>query len=308
MGDIEASAALPGPQRAAGTAVLFDTFSLVFRAYHALPPMNTSAGAPTSALYGFSALLLKILKERTPAALAFALDSPKRTFRRERYPAYKAQRETVPSPLGVQLGRLQQLLSSLQVPVVCAPGFEADDVLATLARGLRDRWSGILIVTGDRDLLQLVDERTRVLFVGARAQKPTLFDVAQVEERFEVAPEQLPSWAALVGDTSDNLPGVPGIGPRTAAKLVRQFGSISELLQRLSEVQPERVRDALRCHAEQLGLNEELARLRCDVPLTPGPLAGALTESGRETLRAAFVELEFKSLVPRLDALTIQTS
>ncbi len=284
-------------------ALLIDTYSLVFRAHHALPPMNTQAGEPTSALYGFSALLLKLLKEQQPSALAFALDAPKRTFRHEQYADYKGTRDAVPSLLLPQLRRLPSLLEALQVPVVCVPGYEADDVLATLARGLSQAGSNVLIVTGDRDLLQLVDERARVLFVGARGQKPTLFERAQVVERFQVEPAQLPSWAALVGDTSDNIVGVPGIGPSTAAKLIREFGDVAALLAQLEQIKPERTREALRQHADRVVQNEALTRLRRDVPLPPGAFAAPFVGEGFRRLAAEFEALEFRSLLPRLAAL-----
>lgn len=283
--------------------VLFDTYSLVFRAHHALPPMNTSTGAPTSALYGFSAVVLKVLKEQRARALAFAVDAPKRTFRHEAYAEYKGSREAAPSVLVEQLGRLPALLGAFEVPVVCVPGFEADDVLATLATGLCERGDGVLIVTGDRDMLQLVTANCRVYFVGARGQQPTLFDREQVLSRFGVEPMQMPSRAALVGDSSDNLPGVPGIGPQTAAKLVQQFGDVKALLARVDEVEPERIREALRAHAAQIALNEDLSRLRRDVELPAGALASELSAASFEQLGRAFAELEFKSLLPRLEAL-----
>ncbi|HET9931250.1 MAG TPA: 5'-3' exonuclease H3TH domain-containing protein [Polyangiaceae bacterium] len=283
--------------------VLFDTYSLLFRAHHALPPMNTATGEPTSALYGFSAVVLKVLKEQRPRAFAFALDAPRRTFRHEAYADYKGSREAAPSVLVEQLKRLPWLLEAFGVPVMCVPGFEADDVLATLATKLCARDEAALVVSGDRDMLQLCNERCRVYFVGARGQEPTLFDVEKVRERFGVEPAQMPTRAALVGDASDNLPGVPGIGPQTAAKLVQEFGSVEGLLARVDEVNPERIREALRAHAEQIRLNEDLSRLRRDVDLPEGELAKSLSADSFVSLGKAFEALEFKSLLTRLAAL-----
>lgn len=283
--------------------VLFDTYSLVFRAHHALPPMNTSTGEPTSALYGFSSVVLKVLKEQRPRAFAFALDAPRRTFRHDAYAEYKGSREAAPSVLVEQLRRLPWLLAAFGAPVMCVPGFEADDVLATLATRFCAREERTLVVTGDRDMLQLCNEHCRVYFVGARGQEPTLFDRDKVLERFGVEPLQMPARAALVGDASDNLPGVPGIGPQTAAKLVQQFGDVAGLLARLEEVSPERIREALRTHTEQIRLNEELSRLRRDVELPEGELARAMSESSVASLTSAFEQLEFKSLLTRLTAL-----
>jgi DNA polymerase I len=283
--------------------LLVDTYSLFFRAYHALPAMNTASGEPTSALYGFSVVLLKELREQGPSALAFAVDAPKRTFRHERYDGYKAQRDAVPSPLAAQFGRLSELLAAFEVPVFCCPGFEADDVLATLAHRLREQGLPVLILTGDRDLLQLAHGGVEVLFLGARGQKPVRYDAARVEERFQVTPRQLPAWMALVGDSSDNLPGVPGVGPRTASKWVQEFGSIPALLERLAEVRPERLAAELSAKREQLCLNAELTVLRTDAPIGDGALATPFTATAMARLRALFDELEFKSLLARLDAL-----
>jgi DNA polymerase-1 len=290
--------------------VAFDTFSLFFRAFHALPGMSTSRGEPTSALYGFSAVVLKVLREHRPARLAFAVDAPQRTFRREKYEDYKAQRPVAHPELREQLGRLPALLEAFGVPVFRAPGFEADDLLATLARSLPENES-MLVVSGDRDLLQVVNSHVRVLFLGARGKDATLFDPAAVEERFGVPPAQLPSFMALVGEPSDNLVGAPGVGPTTAAKLIREHGSVASLVTQLDQLRPGKVRDALSESAGRLVLNEELATLRVDAPLCEPALgeaptvtlAAPLTDSARLRLTALFEELEFVSLIPRLAAL-----
>lgn len=284
-------------------ALLVDTYSLLFRAHHALPEMSTTRGEPTSALYGFCAVLLKELREHDPLGLAFAVDAPQQTHRRDRYAAYKAHRDAVPSPLLTQLGRLEELLAAFDVPVFRFPGWEADDVLATLARRLSSAGSSVLVMSGDRDLLQVARGGVRVLFMGARGQKPTLMDGARVEERFLVRPEQLPTYVALVGDPSDNLPGVPGVGPKTAARWVQRYGNVRGVLAELGELTPERLRAELASRAEQVLLNEELVTLHTDVPLGAGPLTAAISAGAAKKLRDLFAELEFKSLVPRLDRL-----
>jgi DNA polymerase-1 len=293
--------------------VAFDCFSLFFRAFHALPGMSTSRGVPTSGLYGFSAVVLKVLREHRPSRLAFAVDAPQRTFRKEKYEDYKAQRPVLHPELRDQLGRLPELLAAFGVPVFRAPGFEADDLLATLARAL-PAGESLLVVSGDRDLLQVVTDNVRVLFLGARGKDATLFDTAAVEARFGVPPAQLPSLMALVGEPSDNLIGAPGVGPATAAKLVKEHGSVAALVAELDRFRPGKLRDALTEAAGRLVLNEELATLRVDAPLWDPPalgeapietlpLAGPLTGEARERLTALFEELEFKSLIPRLAAL-----
>lgn len=285
-------------------ALLIDAYSLFFRAYHALPAMNTRSGVPTSALYGFSAVLLKELREQRPRGVAFALDAPQRTFRHEQYAEYKGKRDAVPSALVAQFSRLRELIDAFGVPRFEVPGFEADDILATLAHGLRQRGEAALILSGDRDLLQLAHGGVRVLFVGARGQKPVAYDAAGVLQRFGVPPERLPQLAALVGDASDNLPGTPGVGPSTAAKWLVAYGSIDRLLAHTEEVTPVRLREGLAAHAAQIRRNHELATLRADVPLPAGPGWGSLSPEGLARVREFFVELEFKSLLPRLDALS----
>ncbi|HET6280673.1 MAG TPA: 5'-3' exonuclease H3TH domain-containing protein [Polyangia bacterium] len=283
--------------------LLVDTYSLFFRAYHALPPMTTTQGQPTSALYGFSSLLLKLLKEHHPAAVAFAVDAPEKTFRHGLYQNYKAQRTSAPSALAAQMAPLRDLLDRLAVPVFRAPGFEADDILATVARRLRDTDTPAVVVSGDRDLLQLAQGSVRVLFVGARGQEAVLYDDDAVHNRFQVSAQRLPSWIALVGDPSDNLPGVAGVGPRTASSLVQRFGDIPALLRRLDEVTPAKLRVSLQDAASQLELNERLARLRDDVTLPAGPLASPVTVGALDKVGAFFGELEFRSLLSRLDSL-----
>jgi DNA polymerase I len=287
--------------------LLVDTYSLFFRAYHALPPMSTRSGRPTSALYGFSTALLKELREQRPGALAFAVDAPFATFRHQAYPAYKAQRERVPDPLAAQFAPLRQLLAAFGVPVFEVRGFEADDVLATLASELRQQGEPTLVLSGDRDLLQLAHGSVTVAFLGARGQPPRLYDEAAVATRFDVTAQQLPSWAALVGDSSDNLPGTPGVGPRTAAKWVRSHGNVDQILAHLSELEPARLRVAVAAHAEQIRQNERLSTLRSDVPLGPLPHVGPLQAHAIEAVREVFRELEFKSLEARLDALARAT-
>lgn len=288
----------------AAPALLIDTYSLFFRAFHALPPMSTRVGEPTSALYGLSSLLLKLLREQRGAALAFALDAPQATFRHDRFDEYKAGRPATPSALSAQFGRLQQLLEAFAVPAFRCPGFEADDVLATLAKRARDLGLPAWVVSGDRDLLQLAHGSVRVHFVGRRGKDALVYDEAAVLARFGVAPEILPAYVALIGDPSDNLPGVPGIGAATAQRLLVGKRSCQELLEDLEHVKSVRVRDALLSHRAQILETEALARLREDAPISTASLGWAVPTPGAfESLARLFEELEFKSLQSRLAAL-----
>jgi len=287
-------------------ALLLDTYSLFFRAFHALPPMSTRAGEPTSALYGFSSLLLKLLREHPASALSFALDAPQATFRHENFDDYKAGRPATPSALSAQFARLRQLLDALAVPAFRCPGFEADDVLATLAKRARDSNTPALVVSGDRDLLQLARGSVRVYFVGRRNKDALVYDEAAVFARFGVPSEHLPSYVALLGDPSDNLPGVPGIGPATAQTLLIGKHSCRQLLDELDQVKSKRVRDTLLAHRDQILNTEFLARLREDAPIAPAEAPFRVpTSAGLQALARLFEELEFKSLLARLAALSV---
>lgn len=285
--------------------LLLDTYSLLFRAFHALPAMCTSAGAPTGALYGTSVLLLKLLREQAPAGVALALDAPGETFRRALYPGYKASRPSTPGELAAQLAELPALIHALGVPAFAAPGFEADDVLATLARELGAGAQPVCIVSGDRDLLQLATDGVEILFVGQRGRARVRYDAAAVEARFGVPPARLPSYVALVGDPADEIPGVPGVGAKTAARWVRDHGDIAGILANIDALAPARLRPVLAGHAAELRLGEQLARLRSDVPLGPGPRHAGFDAAARARLRALFERLEFRSLLARLDALPV---
>jgi DNA polymerase-1 len=283
-----------------GPVMLLDAFSLFFRAFYALPPMNTSKGEPTSAVYGLSVLLLKLFRENRPAGAAFALDVG-RTFRHRAYDAYKGTRTAAPSALGEQMPRLYQLITALGVPALSSPDFEADDVLATVARELVGLGQAPLVITGDLDCLQIARGPARVLIVSRGTSKAEIYDEAAVRARFGVEPAELPHYRALVGDPSDNLPGVHGIGARGAAALVKRFGTVQRMIEALDEVTPPRTREALAGAAGQVPLWADLSRLRDEVPLPEGPRWAAIDAAARDRLRALFEELEFRSLADRIE-------
>jgi DNA polymerase-1 len=265
--------------------------------------MATTRGEPTGALYGFSALLLKLIRERRPKGMAAALDAPAATFRHAAFAGYKASRPRAPTPLGRQLQRLPALLDAFGASIFTVPGFEADDVLATLARELVSARETPLVATGDLDALQCVDDRTRVYVVGRGATAGRTYDKAAVWSRFGVAPAELPDWKALVGDVTDEIPGIPGVGSRRAAQLVRLFGGVDALIARAEEIEPASIREAVAARAGELRLWRDLARLRDDVPLPAVARFGPFDASARARTKALFEELEFRSLLPRLDAL-----
>lgn len=283
--------------------LLIDTYSAFFRAFHALPPMNTRTGEPTSAVYGLSVLLLKLLREERPEGCTFAVDRPEPTFRHEAYASYKGTRDVAPSDLRRQFGRLDQLIEALGFPRFSARGFEADDVIATLAAELAGAGTDALVASGDRDLLQLVGPHVNVLFLGQRGKPPVRYDEAAVRARFGVGPERLPLYAALLGDTSDNIPKVKGIGPAAAAKIASQFADADALLAGLDALDGGRIAGLVREHAQQIRESYQLVLLRRDVPLGEGARHAALSPAAIEATRRLFEELEFRSLIPRLAAL-----
>jgi DNA polymerase-1 len=277
-----------------------DTYSMLYRAFHALPPLTTSRGEPTGALFGFMSLLVKLLREQRPEGLAFALDGPRPSFRKEKFAEYKAGRSAMPPELRAQRARLDEVLAKLGAPRFSAEGFEADDVIATLARELG---SDVLIVSGDRDLFQTITARVSVLFIGRRQDEHVLYDEAMVRKRYALPPSALPSFTALVGDPSDGLPGIAGVGPKTASAWIRAHGNITGVIASAERITPARFRSVIAERASELLRDEDLARLRFDVPLAAAPRFASIDRALLAALREACVELELRSLLPRVDSL-----
>jgi len=223
------------PQRS--KLVLVDGHSLAYRAFHALPDdMKTSQGELTNAVYGFTSMLLNVLRDEQPTHIAVTFDKG-RTFRHDIYPEYKAHRAKMPDEMRSQMARVRQVVDTLGIPVFEQEGYEADDLLGTLARQAGEQGVDTLIVTGDRDLLQLVDTRTHVLTSRRRFSDTVIYDTDGVEQRYGLTPAQLVDLKAMMGDQSDNIPGVRGVGVKTATKLLQQYGSLDEIYAHLDEVQ-----------------------------------------------------------------------
>ena len=258
-------------QRAGGTSgplFLLDAMSLAYRAFFALPPdLSTASGTVTNALHGFVAMLVNVVRDHRPSALAVAFDLPGETFRHELVEEYKAGRAATPDTLVLQFDMIRDVLTSLNVPVVDAPGFEADDVLATLATEARDRSCDAVVVTGDRDCFQLVeDPHVRVLYNRRGMSEYSLYDEAGILERTGAPPRLYPILAALRGDPSDNLPGVPGVGEKTAAKLVVTYGDLDRIFAHADELSP-KLRQSLLAHEAQVRANATAIPLVRDVRL-----------------------------------------
>jgi DNA polymerase-1 len=257
--------------------------------------MTTTRGEPTGGLYGFSSLLCKLLREEQPLGVAVAVDAPGPTVRHAAYAAYKAGRQVAPDPLRTQLAQLPELVRAMGVPLHRVPGQEADDVLATLAARIE---GPVLVVSGDTDLTQLVDERVTHLFVGRRQKEHVRYDPAAARERWGFEPRFLPTYKAMAGDPSDNLPGIDGIGATTARRLCAEHGDAAGILAALDagRIGNPRVRPVLAAAREDLVRWEGLGRLRADLPLAE-PLWAPVDRDG---LRAFFERFEFKSLLGRL--------
>ena len=243
---------------------LLDGSSYIYRAYYGIRDVATTGGMVTNAVYGFTRMLLGLMQEHNPDYLAVVFDRPREeTFRRDIYPEYKAHRDAMPEDLAPQILYIKQMLQALNIPALEAPGFEADDVIATLARRYAAEGLQVTVVTGDKDLMQIVSDEICLL----DTMKDTLCGPQQVFERFGVPPELVTDVLGLAGDTSDNIPGVPGIGEKTASELVQRFGSLEGVLKWTSLVNGKKRRSNLETHAEQARLSKTLATLRDDVTL-----------------------------------------
>ena len=280
--------------------LIVDANSLVHRAYHALPPLTTSEGLPVGAVFGFTQTLLKLLQDHPPQYAVAAFDPPGDTFRHQRFAAYKAQRPPTPPDLVQQYDLVHEVADVLGLPSVVVPGFEADDVIATLATRAAAEGLEVLVVSLDRDVLQLVGDRTRVLSPGRGDQDAILFDAAEVERRYGYRPEQVPDAKGLIGDPSDNLPGVPGIGKKTAAELLAAYGSLEAILAHTAEVKAKRAREALEQYGAVARECKQLATLDQATPVE-ARLADLLWPGlDRERCAELLRRLEFTSLLSRV--------
>lgn len=290
------------PLAAAERLYLLDGMALAYRAYYSFiaRPLRTSTGMNTSAVYGFVTALMKILDEDRPEHIAAVFDTPEPTFRHLRYPAYKATRERMPEEMAAQLDRLKEAVRCFTVPLIEAPGYEADDVMGTLARRAEREGVATFLVTGDKDFMQLISPLIRIYRPGKAGGDPDIVDETGVREKFGVTPERVIEVLGLTGDSSDNIPGVPGIGEKTAVPLIQAYGTIDALYERLEEIPQKGVREKLRTHRELAFLSRELATIRTDVPLPIDfhELRAARRDSA--ALLRLFTELEFRGLATRI--------
>ncbi len=291
-------ARLPG-ESTRPTLILIDGSSYVFRAYHAVPHLSNKKGVPTNAVYGFTNMLLKAIREAKPTHLGVALDRSEKTFREEIDPAYKANRAPAPADLVPQFGLVREVVQAMNIPLLELPGFEADDVLGTLAERAHAHGFRVVIVTGDKDFMQLVGPE--ILLFDSMRDKWT--GPAEVLEKLGVPPERVIDLFSLCGDPVDNVSGVPGVGPKTAAQLLQRFGTLEALLARIDEVERPKLREALRANVEQVRLARRLVEIRRDVELPVEPEALERKPPQLAELARLFEELEFTRLLRDLPGL-----
>ena len=293
----EAGQAQAGPP---GRLLLLDGHSLAYRAFFALPPdLATTTGQPTNAVYGFTSMLIKMLQDEQPTHVAVAFDRSEPTFRHEQYVEYKANRKETPGDLRNQFGLIFEVLDALGIARLSVPGYEADDIIATLASQAVDAGMDVLIVTGDRDVLQLVNPHVTALMTRRGITEMTRFTPEEVVAKYGLTPAQYPDFAAIRGDPSDNLPNIPGVGEKTAAKWIADFGSLAQLVNRVDEVKG-KAGDKLREHLGDVLRNRQLTELARDVPLEAGPLDLRPKPWDREQIYELFDTLQFRMLRDRL--------
>ena len=283
--------------------LLLDGHSLAYRAFFALPVENfsTTDGQPTNAVYGFTAMLINVLRDEAPTHVAVSFDISRSNFRHEAYAEYKAGRSETPDAFKGQVSLVREVLDALRIPIVCAEGFEADDVIATLATQAASDGMDVLIVTGDRDAFQLVNERITVLYNSRGVSDMRRMTPDAVQDKYGLTPEQYPEFAALRGDPSDNLPGIPGLGEKTATKLIQQYGDIAHLVDHVDEVKG-KVGDNLREGIAGVVRNRQLTELVRDVPLEVHPAELRLGQWDRDEVHKVFDALQFRVLRERLYA------
>jgi DNA polymerase-1 len=291
------------------TLTLIDGSGFIFRAYHAIPHLSTTKGVPTNAVYGFTTMLLKALREHEPTHVALVFDAGRRSFRNDIDPEYKANRPEAPDDLAVQFPLVRDVARALAVPVVEEPGVEADDVIGTLACRAREAGYDVVVVTGDKDFAQLVDGKLSLYDPMAEASgRGGWTGPAEVEKKLAVRPDQVVEYMAILGDKIDNVPGIPGVGEVTAAALVRHFGTVEAMLARADEIPRavsrggEKLKEKLLANVERLRMNRRLVEIKCDLSLPVAPEQFARRPVPDGEVRALFSELEFSRLLKELPA------
>ena len=278
--------------------VLIDGNAIVHRAFHALPPLHAHKGMPTNAVYGFFAMVLKVINDLRPKYLVVTFDRAAPTFRQQMFVRYQAQRPKMKDELSTQFKLLHEILENAKFKIFEVDGYEADDMIGTISNQAKNL--DVIILSGDRDLLQLVNGHVMMIAPIVGVTKMILFNKDKVVEKYGLDPEQIPDYKALVGDPSDNYPGVAGIGPKTASDLIKKFDSLENLYQRLSEVAP-KIAEKLAIDAEQSALAKKLATIDVDAPIKFVLDQAKTDDIDEKSLLKNFKKLGFNSLINRFN-------
>ncbi len=271
--------------------VLVDGSSYVYRAFYALPPLTSPKGEPTGAIYGFIRMIAKLMNELKPEYIAVAFDHPGKTFRHKEFKEYKATRKETPDELKSQIPKIKKILKLWGIKVLEIPGYEADDLIATLAKKAEEKGFEVIIVTPDKDMLQLVNQNIKVL----NPINEYLFDREKVKEKYGIYPEQFVDYLSLIGDTVDNIIGVHGVGPKTAQKLLEKFQNIEGIYENLDQLK-EKLKNAFEEAKERVQLNKKLIKLKTDAPIDLDIEDLKKGKTDIVKLKQIFDELGFKSL------------
>lgn len=275
--------------------ILIDGSSYLFRAYHAIPMLTNAKGEPTNAVYGVINMIRGLCRDHDSSHIAVVFDAKGKNFRHELFPDYKANREAMPEELAVQIPYVHEIIKAMGIPLIMESGVEADDVIGTLAKQAAEKGCTVLISTGDKDFAQLVTDKIKLI----NTMSNQWMTPETVPEKFGVKPEQIIDYLALMGDTSDNVPGVPSVGPKTAAKWLEQFGTLESIVEHADDIKG-KVGESLRANLEQLTLSKTLVTIRCDVPLHESPEDLIHGPADKEKLRHLYAHLEFKSWLHEL--------
>ena len=291
--------------------ILIDAQAVLHRAWHALPQLTDSQGRVTNAVYGFTSLLLKLIREQQPDYLAVAFDTKAPTFRHEKYKEYKAGREQQPQEFYDQIPLTKDVIKSFNIPIFTKDGFEADDLIGAIIQTQKKKIPHLesLIVTGDLDLCQLIDQQTSVYFLRQGIFQTKTYDQKAVKERFDLSPQQLIDFKALCGDPSDNIKGVPGIGPKTALNLIKKFKNLERLYQHLEKCVKKKQKclikesliQLLQQNKKQVFLDKELVTIKQKIPGLNSKKLKHLKNFDQEKIVKIFQEFGFKSLIKRLE-------
>ncbi len=275
--------------------VLIDGSSYLYRAFYALPPLTSPKGQPTGAIYGFIRMLSKLMNELNPEYVAVMFDMPGKTFRHEEYKEYKATRKETPDELKLQINPLKEIIRLWGINIIEIPGYEADDIIATLAQKGKKEGFEVIIVTPDKDMMQLVSEDIYVL----NPVNEELYDREKVKEKYGVYPEQFVDYLSMIGDTVDNIIGVKGVGPKTAEKLLNEFGSIENIIKNLDKLKP-KLKEAFEEALDRLEQNRFLVKLKTDIDLNIEIEDLRKDKADLVALKEKFKELGFKSLLKEI--------